>query len=1119
MVPGVGGDLLMSAFIERYLTDHPVVEPGYAAWVRGFERLRRHARSALGPASSLRAMLDVSGRPLLQHLGFTLGQVSSHAWGHTGVLSSPAGPAAAYLGLAWGLSLDACWREALRAGVAEPASWLLVLNGPTLAIVDCRHLWRRRALEIDLDAACRDPRAAQVLWAMARADALAQRHGASRLSDLVRASDAHGVDVCSSLGRGVLDALGTLLSALDPAGRDRRRTPRPPASIFEQALTIVYRLLFLLFAEARGLVPTWHDVYREWYGLDSLCQRLLAGPGSPGTWDTLRAISRLAHRGCRTSDLAVTAFNGRLFSPARTPLAECRRVSDNHAARALLALATTSTRRGRHLIRFHDLGVEQLGAVYERVLEYAPVRRGAALTLEPTSTERKTSGSFYTPHALTDFLVRRTLAPLVDGRSAASMLDLRIVDPAMGSGAFLVAACRYLARRIEGAHVAEGTWAACEITERDRADVRRLVAERCLYGVDLNPTAVQLARLSLWLTTLAADRPLTFLDHHLASGNSLVGARLAELAHPPQPASSSRPLPAGQASLFDSLADELGREVIPERVRLSVDRSDTADAVRHKERRLARLEAGDGVLGRWLRAADLRCGLQLHPPGGLSGGLYAELQDHAAGRGTSLDACHLARLADDAMARARESAAFHWDLAFPEVFLDAGGRPAPAGGFDAVLGNPPWEMLRADTGGADERQAARAAARPLLQFVRRSGTYTWQRGGGHLNAYQLFVERALQLLRPGGRFGLILPSGIGSDVGSAHLRRGLLANSAIDTWFGFENRQAIFPIHRSMRFLVVAATRGAATTALPLVSGLREAAALDRLPDDPGVTDARHRPIVLTRSLLERWDAAHLTVPNLVSSFDLAILARALAIPALGSEDGWHVRFGRELNATDDSRHFVNAPANRPLRHRVGHRRQRLLPVVEGKHLRPFAVDVESAARMIHTSVAGTLVDAAVTFGRARVAYRDVASATNRLTLMAARLPAGAISTHTLYCARTAMPEDDQWCLVGLLNGLAANFLVRLQMSTHVTTALMARLPVPRPARGSTTHQAIAKLSRRLAAAGIDGSPDQYARLNAIVSRLYGLTREEHTHVVSTFPLLPAELRGLCTAAYERSIP
>jgi hypothetical protein len=1107
MVPGVRGELLMSAFLERHLADHPVADPAFAAWVRRLDQLRRQARAALGPASSHRAVLDVGGRPLVEHLGFTLGSLSSHRWGHAGVLSTSEGAAAAYLGLAWGQSLDGVWREAIRAGLTDQASWLVAFNGRMLTIVDAARTWNRRALEIDLDVACRDPRAAQALWALGRADALRARGGTSRLTGLARASDADGIDVCSSLGRGVLDALQTLVAALDPPGPARRRASGAAADIFEQALTIVYRVLFLLFAEARGLVPTWHDVYRESYGLDALCQRVLRQRDAAGTWDTLRAISRLAHRGCRTSDLAVTAFNGRLFSPRHTPLGESRRVPDAHAARALLALATASTRRGRHRIRFHDLGVEQLGAVYERVLEYAPARRGGTLTLEPTSTERKTSGSFYTPLALTDFLVRRTLAPLVDGRSAASILELRIVDPAMGSGAFLVSACRYLARRLEAAHIAEGTWVTGEVTDRDRAEARRLVAERCLYGVDANPTAVQLARLSLWLTTLAAERPLTFLDHHLSTGNSLIGIRIADLAHPPHAARRRRQERADQAPLFDRLAaEELGRDVLPERLRLALERSDTADVVRDKERRLGRLEAAGGVLGRWLRAADLRCGLQLDTPVGLTGGLYAELQDHAAARPTTLGAQHLSALADEAIARARDCGAFHWDLAFPEVFLDPGAPGAALGGFDAVVGNPPWEMMKADTGGADDREEARAASQTLLAFVRRSGHYPLQRGGGHLNAYQLFVERALQILRPGGRFGLILPSGLASDVGSADLRRGLLGGCTIDTWYGFENRLAIFPIHCSMRFLVVAATRGGATAALPLVNGLRDASSLDRLPDEPAA-DACQGAIVLPRPLLERWDALHLTVPNLVSAIDLAIVAKALSIPSLGSEAGWHVRFGRELNATDDRGHFHLA---------TGHPRdgRRWLPVVEGKHLRPFAIDVSSVTRSIDREVARTLVDPAVTYRRARVAYRDVASATNRLTLMAARLPSGAISTHTLYCAKHAMPEDDQWCLVGLLNSLTANYLVRLQMSTHVTTALMARLPVPRPAPGSAACRILIDLSRRLAAKQIDGDPDAYARLNAVVSGLYGLTTSEHRHVVSTFPLLSADIRARSVERY-----
>src|SRR4029453_17461120 len=139
----------------------------------------------------------------------------------------------------------------------------------------------------------------------------------------------------------------------------------------------------------------------------------------------------------------------------------------------------------------------------------------------------------YTPQALTEFLVRRTLSPLIADKAARQILDLRIVDPAIGSGAFLVAACVFLADACEHALIRDGQWSAPDVGVADRASLRRQVAERCIYGVDLNPTAVQLARVSLGLTALAANRPLTFLDHHLATGNSLIGARLSDLSRPP----------------------------------------------------------------------------------------------------------------------------------------------------------------------------------------------------------------------------------------------------------------------------------------------------------------------------------------------------------------------------------------------------------------------------------------------------------------------------------------------------------------------------------------------------------------------------------------------------------
>src|SRR5436190_1629455 len=181
------------------------------------------------------------------------------------------------------------------------------------------------------------------------------------------ASDRHAAGVCRSLKDGVLSASADLLGAL---------VARPLlgeggiGDSFEQALTIVYRMLFLLFAEARSLVPLWHPVYRHSYSVEALrgCAEL-AEPAS-GLWDALRAIARLAHTGCRAGDLHVMPFNGRLFSPSRTPLAERRGLDDEAARRAILSLSTQPTpdRAGRHPIAYRDLGVEQLGAVYVTLL-------------------------------------------------------------------------------------------------------------------------------------------------------------------------------------------------------------------------------------------------------------------------------------------------------------------------------------------------------------------------------------------------------------------------------------------------------------------------------------------------------------------------------------------------------------------------------------------------------------------------------------------------------------------------------------------------------------------------------------------------------------------------------
>jgi hypothetical protein len=165
---------------------------------------------------------------------------------------------------------------------------------------------------------------------------------------------------------------------------------------------------------------------------------------------------------------------------------------------------------------------------------------------------------------------------------------------------------------------------------------------------------------------------------------------------------------------------------------------------------------------------------------------------------------------------------------------------------------------------------------------------------------------------------------------------------------------------------------------------------------------------------------------------------------------------------------------------------------------------------------AATLVDAARSFERARLAYRDVASATNRVTLIAALLPPGTISTHTVFCSKSSLGDEAQHCLLALLNSLVANYLVRLHVTTHVTCARMARLPVPRPSSRSAEFKELASLARALAQTGLAGHDATYARINGIAAHLYGLTRRQYEHVLSTFPLLPGALISRCSAAYGR---
>jgi hypothetical protein len=1075
MIAGIRGPLISAAFADTELHQLPGAAAPPAAFITELEAWHDRRHSMLGPSSSVRAVSDGAVIPLLRLLGYEVSGRDDRP-GRT-AMQAVARPSATLpvTVTGWNEPLDDLWRDAVREGIRADARWSICCNGSTLRVVDAHRTWARAYVEFDLALAATEVSTRSVLWNVLWADGIGRRPSFLELA--AEGSARHGVAVCNALGEGVLKALRLLFGAL--SGRQSAGTPKV---LFEQSLTVLYRVLFLLFAEARGLVPIWHPIYRERYTIDAVVTTLMAGRTYRGIWDAVLAISRLAHAGCRAGELRVTAFNGRLFSPAHSSQFDRRRISDAVMGQAVLALGVASTSRAvpRRIV-YSDLDVEQLGAVYERVLEYEPVGSQPALTR--TRDTRQSSGSFYTPRTVTAVLVRQTLEPLVRHRTASEILELRVVDPAMGSGAFLVAACRYLAGAAEEKLIQEGRWHPGDVTPADRAALRREIAQRCLFGVDLNPMAVQLARLSLWLATLASDRPLTFLDHHLVAGDSLIGASVQDVRRQPAGGDRRQRRPVS-LPLFDVDPSPVLEQAVRTRLQLTRQPDDSAAIVAEKTSTLAVLHGPHSPLGRWSKVLDLWCagwfwerGRPPSPP------VFADLCNHLLHQRATLSSRLTDHLLDHGSTVAAQHRFLHWPLTFPEVFCGVEGDQNSPSGFDAVIGNPPWDMVRGDSGEADVRTGRKLHARQLADFVREAGVYSVDTRG-HVNRYQLFVERALQLTRAGGRIGLVLPSGVVADSGAAALRRHLFDRAEVDRVTGLNNRGGLFAIHRSLRFVLLSATTGRSTKTIACRFGVTRA-------DD---LDAAHDPIVVTRGLLARVSGADdLAIPELVSNRDFKIVeAVSDHIPWLSAASGWNVRFGRELNATDDRRSFVPFSGRSDAR-----------PVLEGKYVQPFQASPDTCRYELAPDH-----DARSVPRRARLAYRDVASATNRLTLIAAVIPGRAVTTHTLFCLRTRLGMDAQHVLCALLNSFVANYLIRLRVNTHVTASLVSRLPVPFVGAQQPAFSRLALHSRALAARTMPAeSMDEYADLQALAARLYGVDEADFTHILTTFPLIPEAVR------------
>ncbi|MCT9127676.1 Eco57I restriction-modification methylase domain-containing protein [Cupriavidus gilardii] len=696
-------------------------------------------------------------------------------------------------------------------------------------------------------------------------------------------------EVTDALGEQVRRAVEVLIQSLDKADQDRDRELLrgvKEAELYEAALTVMMRLVFLLSAEERGLLLLGDERYEANYALSTLRMQLRAESDEIlerrwDAWSRLLAVFRAVYGGIKHENLRLPALGGSLFEPDRFPFLEGRAKGsdwrtdvakplpiDNRTV--LLLLEAIQQFQGRTL-SYRALDVEQIGYVYEGLLERT-VKRTAEVTLEldatksaqspwvtlaelesarldgaarlaellqqrsgssasrvrndlarpvddaladriltachgntalrdrikpfghlvrtdpwgyplvypagafivTTGSDRRETGTHYTPKSLTEAIVAETLTPIAyvgpaQGtprsdwalKSAAELLDLKICDPAMGSGAFLVQACRWLADRLVEAwtraeaqghtvgvngRVADSD-ANIEALPRDTEAriiiARRLIAERCLYGVDLNPLAVELAKLSIWLVTLAKGRPFGFLDHNLRCGDSLLGIhRLDQLTQ-----LSMNPTGQSQLRLFGQNVEQAVREAIELRSRLRempIRDIHDVEAMAHLDadarRRLEVPECiADAFIGEVLASGGNAAAIE-----GATTMLAIQAGQAVAGDRIAIDAV---------MKRARETLSvdlppgkpirnpLHWPLEFPEVFARA------SSGFDALVGNPPF------LGNRLWKSALGEKLQWQCQMVLGASP-------GKIDLCVVFHRRAVDLLRPDGCYGMLATSNI-----------------------------------------------------------------------------------------------------------------------------------------------------------------------------------------------------------------------------------------------------------------------------------------------------------------------------------------------------------------------
>jgi hypothetical protein len=1043
----------------------------------------------------------------------------------------------------------------------EPrALWGIVGDGLVLRILrDTTSLARPPFVEFDVAAIFdgNDFAGFTLLWLVAHSSRFAgERPAECALERWSQESARQGTRALDGLREGVqraIEALGIGLVS-HPRNEELRAALRSGAlardELLREVLRLVYRILFVAVAEERDVLldpqrtPGQSRLYGQGYSLRRLFRLSdeLHGTDHGDLWHSLGFVFERLHSG-GAPELGLVPLGSFLFAPRSTPhllppgthpasdspawRVELRNRDLLCALRALVRVVDPDTKVVRR-VDFSTIGAEELGSVYESLLELhldsatAPDQFRLAIA---AGNERKSSGSYYTPDSLVQCLLDSALEPVVAAALAGkppraaeeSLLALKVLDPACGSGHFLVAAAHRLARHL--ARVRAGT---SEPTPEEHRSALRDVVRRSIYGVDINPMAAELCKIALWVESMEPGRPLSFLDHHVQVGNALVGATPALLKGGiPEGAfeeleGDDKAVLGRLKKLHKSELKDRGRKqsafdfeqaaplVVPAGFqKLSLGDDDTVSAVETRAKTFAALQADPRfqharlVHDAWCAAFFWKKdGTKVAGHEGITESVLRDLERHPERHplGSPLRE-HIAALA-------REHAFLHLHLAFPEAFDANGG-----GGFDCILGNPPWERVKLQEKEwfaqriPEIANAPNAAARTRLikalvdsepslhaaflsdvraaeaasAFLRSSGRYPLC-GRGDVNLYTVFTEAMRDSVSPSGRVGCIVPSGIATDDTTKFFFQDIVGRASLVSLFDFENAAPLFEgVHRSYKFSCITLRAPAADEKVAAKAAPAEfvffAHRVEHLADE-------QRRFTLTRDEIALVNPNTKTCPIFRTKVDAELTKHIYRrVPVLVDEnkpDGnpWGVQFSTMFHMSNDSGLFRTREQleqdSWKLRGNVFVRgTERYLPLYEAKLVHHFdhrwatyegteTRDTTEAERAdaSRVSLPRYWVPAVDLRSRLKtasapewmVAYRWITNTTNERTFVATATPEAAFGNSAPVVYLSPSPDVNKllWCSIGC--SLVFDYCARQKLGgVNMTFGTTEQLPFITP--------------------------------------------------------------------------